>query len=161
MFSDPQFWVAVSFFLFIIAIFSPVKKILISNLDLQIKEIKNKIDEAENIKNEAQKTLSELKVRENEVEKEISQLKSYAENKKSELNKISSEKLREQIEKRKILAENKIDQLVRETNLSIKNYISDAAIYATSQILINNLSPEKKSKLIDDSINELKTVLKN
>ena len=49
MFSDPQFWVAVSFILFIAAIFNPVRKILIYSLDLQIKEIKNKIEEAENI----------------------------------------------------------------------------------------------------------------
>ena len=55
MFSDPQFWVAVSFVLFIAAIFNPVRKILISSLDSQIKEIKFKIEEAENLKNEAQK----------------------------------------------------------------------------------------------------------
>ena len=55
MFSDPQFWVAVSFFLFIIAIFNPVRKVLISSLDTQINEIKNQIKEAEDIKNEAQK----------------------------------------------------------------------------------------------------------
>ena len=44
MFSDPQFWVAVSFILFIAAIFNPVRKILTSSLDGQINEIKNKID---------------------------------------------------------------------------------------------------------------------
>ena len=81
MFSDPQFWVAVSFILFIAAIFNPVRKILISSLDLQIKEIKNKIEEAENIKNEASKTLSELKLRESEVAIEIKELKSSSEKK--------------------------------------------------------------------------------
>ena len=40
MFSDPQFWVAVSFFLFIIAIFNPVRKILTSSLDTQIVKLK-------------------------------------------------------------------------------------------------------------------------
>jgi len=75
MFSDPQFWVAVSFFLFIAAIFNPVRKILKSSLDLQINDIKNKLSEAENLKLEAQNTLSELKNREAEVEKEIQKLK--------------------------------------------------------------------------------------
>ena len=41
MFSDPQFWVAVAFFAFIAAVFNPVRKILTSNLDSQIKDIKN------------------------------------------------------------------------------------------------------------------------
>tara|TARA_Y100000994_G_C15592367_1_gene401155 strand:+ start:713 stop:916 length:204 start_codon:yes stop_codon:yes gene_type:complete len=67
MFSDPQFWVAVSFVLFIAAIFNPVRKILITSLDSQIQQIKNQLNESENIKNEAQKTLSELKSREIKV----------------------------------------------------------------------------------------------
>ena len=58
MFSDPQFWVAVAFVAFIATIFNPVRKILTSNLDAQIKDIRNKIDEAENLKNETQTTLS-------------------------------------------------------------------------------------------------------
>jgi len=74
MFADPQFWVAVSFLLFIVAIFNPVRKILKLSLDTKIDEIKNKIKEAENIKSDAQKTLSELKSRESEVEKEIKEL---------------------------------------------------------------------------------------
>ncbi len=160
MFSDPQFWVAVSFFLFILAIFNPVKKILISSLDSQINEIKTKINEAENIKNEAQKTLSELKTRENEVEGEINELKLNSEKKISELNELYSKKLTDQIEKRKLLAENKIEQFVRDTNISIKNYITNVAIETTVSILKNNLSSDKKSSLVDDSIKELNNVLK-
>ena len=161
MFSDPQFWVAVSFFLFILAIFNPVRKILLTSLDTQIVEIKNKINESEDIKNEAQKTLSELKIRESEVEKEVKELELNSENKIQELTKLSSIKLSEQIEKRKILADNKIDQFLRETNSSIKEYISNVAIEATSHILINNLSSEKRSDLIKDSIKELNNILKN
>ena len=71
MFSDPQFWVAVAFVAFIAAIFNPVRKILTSNLDAQIKDIRNKIDEAGNLKNETQTTLSEIKKRQNDVQIEI------------------------------------------------------------------------------------------
>ena len=161
MFSDPQFWVAVSFILFIAAIFNPVRKILTSSLDGQINEIKNKIDESENIKNEAQKTLSESKKREQQVEIEIKTLSDNAEKKIIELEEQSKQKLKDQIEKRKILAENKIDQLVRDANLSIKNYISSTAINTTIHILNNNLSNEKKSSLISESIKEMNSVLKN
>ena len=161
MFSDPQFWVAVSFILFIAAIFNPVRKILTSSLDAQIKDIKNKIDEVENIKNEAQKALDELKDRETKVEKEIQNLKLESEKRIAELKNISTSKLTDQIEKRKILAENKIEQLVRDTNNSIKNYISSVAIEATKNILIQNLNKDKKSALIDESITEFNSVLKN
>ena len=161
MFSDPQFWVAVSFILFIAAIFNPVRKILKSNLDAQIEEIKNTIQEAENIKNEAQKTLSELLKREAEVENEINELKLDSEKKIIELKNLSSRKLNEQIERRKILAENKIDQIFRDANISIKNYIADSSIETVTHVLKNNLSTQKKSELINKSINELNIVLKN
>ena len=161
MFSDPQFWVAVSFILFIIAIFNPVRKILTSSLDAQIKDIKNKIDEVENLKNEAQKALDELKDRETKVEKEIQNLNLESEKKIAELNNISTSKLTDQIEKRKILAENKIEQSVRDTKNSVKNYISRVAIEATRNILLQNLSKDKKSELIEESITEFNSVLKN
>ena len=161
MFADPQFWVAVSFILFIAAIFNPVRKILASSLDAQINDIKNKIDEVENLKNEAQKALDEIKDREAKVEKEIQNLKSESEKRIADLKDISSTKLTDQIEKRKILAENKIEQLVRDTNNSIKNYISSVAIETTKNILLQNLSKDKKSALIEESITEFNSVLKN
>ena len=79
----------------------------------------------------------------------------------AELKDISTTKLTDQIEKRKILAENKIEQLVRDTNNSIKNYISSVAIEATRNILLQNLSKDKKSALIEESITEFNSVLKN
>jgi len=161
MFSDPQFWVAVSFILFIAAIFNPVRKILTSSLDAQISDIKNKIDEVENLKNEAQKALDELKERETKVEKEIENLKLESEKRIEDLKNMSSSKLAGQIEKRKVLAENKIEQLVRDTNNSIKNYISSVAIEATRNILLQNLSKDKKSDLIEKSITEFNSALKN
>tara|TARA_S200000501_G_scaffold286171_1_gene270575 strand:- start:1303 stop:1788 length:486 start_codon:yes stop_codon:yes gene_type:complete len=161
MFADPQFWVAVSFILFIAAIFNPVRKILTSSLDSQIEDIKNKIDEVENLKNEAQKALDELKERETKVEQEIQNLKLESEKRITNLRDISTSKLADQIEKRKVLAENKIEQLVRDTNNSIKNYISSVAIDATRNILLQNLSKDKKSDLIEESITEFNSVLKN
>ena len=161
MFADPQFWVAVSFFLFIAVIFNPVRKILTTNLDSQIHEIKNKIEEAENLKNEAQKTLSELKIRESEVEKEINELKLNSQKKISQLKEISSKKLSEQIDRRKLLAENKIEQLTRDANVEIQHHISKTAISAAINLLEKKLDEKEKQNLINTSIKEIDSVLKN
>jgi len=61
MFSDPQFWVAVAFVAFIAAVFNPVRKMLTTNLDAQIKNIKDKIEEAENLKNETQVKMMQIR----------------------------------------------------------------------------------------------------
>ena len=161
MFSDPQFWVAVSFILFIAAIFNPVRKSLTSSLDAQIKAIKKNIDVVEILKNDAQKALDELNEREAKVEKEIQNLNLESEKKIAELKDVSISKLTDQIKKRKILAENKIEQLVRDTNSSIKIYISNVAIEITRNILEKKLTNEQKTKLIETSIKDLNSILNN
>ena len=161
MFSDPQFWVAVAFFAFIAAVFNPIKKILTTNLDSQIKQIKDSLDEAENLKNETQITLSEIKKRQNDVQQEIQFITEEAKNKADQL-KINAElKLKDQIEKRKIIATSKIDQLTRDANNQIQFHISSTAIEAMVNLLKEKLDEKEKQKIIDSSINELSSVLKN
>ena len=72
MFNDPQFWVFIAFIIFIGVIIKPARKIFAINLGDKIQEIKDSIDQAEKIKNDAQLTLSEVKKRQNEVKEEIS-----------------------------------------------------------------------------------------
>ena len=161
MFSDPQFWVAVAFVAFIAAIFNPVRKILTSSLDAQIKDIRNKIDEAENLKNETQTTLSEIKKRQNDVQIEIQDIHKDAEKKVKQLEDNAEAKLKDQIAKRQILAEAKIDQLTRDANNLIQSHISSTAIAATISILQQKLDNQEQQKLIDKSIEELGSALKN
>ena len=161
MFSDPQFWVAVAFVAFIAAIFNPIRKILTSSLDAQIKDIRNKIDEAENLKNETQTTLSEIKKRQNDVQIEIQDIHKDAEKKVKQLEVNAEAKLKDQVAKRQILAEAKIDQLTRDANNLIQSHISSTAIAATISILQQKLNNQEQQKLIDKSIEELGSALKN
>ena len=161
MFSDPQFWVAVAFVTFIAAIFNPVRKILTTNLDSQIKDIKDKIDEAENLKNETQVTLSEVKKRQNDVQAEIKDIHKEAENKIKQLEEIAESKLKDQIAKRQVLAEAKIDQLTRDANNLIQTHISSTAIEATISVLEQKLNNQEQQKLIDKSIEDIGSALKN
>tara|TARA_Y100000741_G_scaffold236609_1_gene181002 strand:+ start:283 stop:768 length:486 start_codon:yes stop_codon:yes gene_type:complete len=161
MFSDPQFWVAVAFFAFIAAVFNPIRKILTTNLDAQINDIKNKIEEAENLKNETQITLSEIKKRQNDIQDEIKEIHSEAESKVKQLELLAENKLKDQIIKRQVLAETKIDQLTRDANNFIQSHITSTAIAATISIVKEKLNTEEQQNLINKSIQELGSTLKN
>ena len=161
MFSDPQFWVAIAFGIFILAIFKPIKKILSNSLDEKIQQIKNSIEEAENLKNEAQETLSEIKKRQNEVENEINLIHEDAKNKIKIIEQESEIKLKEKIQKRQLLCENKIDQLTRDANIEIQHHISSTAIEAAVNLLNKKLDKNEKQNLINNSIKELDSALKN
>jgi len=161
MFSDPQFWVAIAFIIFIIAIFNPVRKILNSSLDNKINEIKESIKEAEDLKKDTESILNEIIKRQNAVELEIKEIHSNSKDRIKILESQAQIKLSEQISKRELSAKAKIEQIVRDTNLLIQKHISETAINATVTILEKKLNSDEKQNLINESIKELESVLKN
>ena len=161
MFHDPQFWILVAFIIFIIAIFKPVRSMLVSVLDSKIIEIKNSINEAEKIKTESQQTLTEIKKRQNDVKNEILIIENEGKEKIKLIEKYSNEKLKEQINKRNQLAKAKIEQITRDANIQIQQHIVKYAINTTIKILEKKLDKFEKQILIDHSIKELNSILKN
>ena len=161
MFSDPQFWVALAFVVFVIAIFNPIRKLLSSSLDSKIKEIKDSIDQAEDLKNKAQANLSEIKKRQSEVKNEIEEIKQSAKNKIQILENQAKEKLVDLTAKKELLASEKIEQMARDANLEIQEYISRTSIEASIIVLKKKLDKEGKQNLINSSIKELSSIIKN
>ena len=161
MFSDPQFWVFIAFIIFIGVMIKPVRRILSINLGNKIKEIKDSIDQAEKIKNDAQLTLSEVKKRQNEVKGEIDLIEKEAKEKITMIEKNAHSKLIDQINKRNTLASVKIDQMTRDANTEIQKHITQIAISATVNILEKKLNDKEKQNLINQSVNELGSALKN
>ena len=161
MISDPQFWVLISFLIFIAAIYRPVKKILLLNLDKKINEIKDSIVNAEKLKNESQQTLSEIKKRQNQVNLEIENIKKDTINRITEMEDQSDKKLDFQITKRKELAESKIEQIKRDATNEIRNFVILQSMTNVKKILSNKLDIKEKDKLIDSSLKEIDLRLKN
>ena len=161
MFSDPQFWVLIAFIIFLGVIIKPVRKILSINLGDKIQEIKDSIDQAEKIKNDAQLALSEIKKRQNEVKGEIDLIEQEAKEKITIIENNVHTKLIDQINKRNALASVKIDQMTRDANTEIQKYITQITISATVNILEKKLNDKEKQNLINQSVNELGSALKN
>ena len=161
MFNDPQFWVLIAFVIFIIAIFNPVRKIITGSLDNKISEIKDSINDAEQIKNDAQLALSEIKKRQNKVNSEIQKIKEDANKKVKIIEENFRNKLTEQIDKREGAASLKIDQMLRDANNEIQVYITDTSVATSINILKAKLDKNEKQNLIDLSIKDLNSILKN
>ena len=161
MFSDPQFWVAIAFVIFIIAIFNPVRKILSSSLDGKINEIKESLEEAENLRTDTQIALGEIKKRQNEVQEEIKEIHTSSEEKIKIIESQAKNRLTEQLSKRELIAQSKIEQMARDANLSVQQKITQTSIDSAIAVLEKKLNKEDRQNLIDQSIKELGSVLKN
>ena len=156
-----QFWVLIAFIIFVAAVFRPVRKMLATNLDGKIQEIKDTINEAEKLKNEAQLTLSEIKKRQNEVIKEIEQINQQTEQRISIIKNDLEIKLKDQLDKRNKLNSMKIEQVSREAKNEVRQYILQTSLAVVTDILEKKLDEKNKQNLIDNSINDIERVLKN
>ena len=161
MFSDTQFWVFIAFIIFIGVIFNPVRKTLSTGLDSKIQEIKDSINQAEKVKNDSQITLSKIKKRQNKVKETINLMNKETKDKIAIIEINARAKLKEQMDKRNALASIKIDQMTRDANTEILEYITLTAIASTIDILKKKLNDQEKQKFINQSINELSSITIN
>ena len=159
---DATFWVAVSFLIFVGVIFYfKVPQKIDSFLNESIKKIKENLDNAEKLKDEAKNILSEYDSKVSKSKEEIKNLIDNAKN-QAEKNIIkTNEDFHKVIENRKKSAEEKIKQMKIQAINDVKNSSVDIAISSVEKIIKNSIDKKKLDKIYISSIEEAKKILKN
>ena len=145
---DATFWVAISFALFIILIlYKKVPKFVLNQIDIKIAELKNKIDEAENLKSSSEKILSDvqgkLKKSENDRSEILRKAQKISENEIA----ITSEKMQRSLENKETAAFNKIKKAKIDTINQIKKEATEIAIETVKKVIIENLDVKKQEEI--------------
>jgi|TARA_B100001093_G_C26673275_1_gene947134 F-type H+-transporting ATPase subunit b len=161
MIIDATFWVAISFLIFIgLIIYFKIPQKIKSSLNDNINNIRNQIEEAENLKEEAKNILSDHEKKINNSKQEIKDMLNKA-NENAEKNIIkTNEEFHLFMETRKKSAEEKMRQMKQQAMKDIKNISVKIAIDSTERLLKNSLSKSKLDKIYSSSIEETKTALK-
>ena len=158
---DATFWVTVSFFIFMgILIYFKIPQKVKEILEQNILSIKNQIDEAEKLKEDAKNILTEHERKISNSKREVKEMISKA-NEEAEKNVISANKaFHNFIENRKKNAEERIRQLKNQAEKDIKNASVKIAIEAVEKLIKNSLDKSKLDKIYSASIEETKLALK-
>ena len=159
---DATFWVAVSFFIFIGAlIYLKVPQNLNNSLDAQINRIKKELGEAEKLKVESKNILSDYENKIDKSKKETQKIINEAkkDNEKNILDK--TKKFHELIEARKRNAEQKIVQMKENALRDIKNISIKISIEAVKHLIKNSIDKSKIEKIYTESLEQVKTSLRN
>ena len=159
---DATFWVAVSFIIFIgLLIYLKVPQKIDLSLKESIKKIKDEIENAEKLKDEAKNILSENETKVSKSKNEIKKLLQDAKD-QAEKNIIkTNEEFHNVIENRKKSAEEKIRQMKAQAIKDVKNSSVNIAIKAVEKIIQNSIDKKKLDKIYLSSIEETKKILKN
>ena len=158
---DATFWVAISFFIFLgILIYFKIPQKIKSVLDENISNIKNQINEAEKLKEEAKNILSEHEKKISNSKAEVKSMINKA-NEDSEKNIIKTNKeFHSLMENRKKNAEERIKQMKNQALKDIKNASVKIAIESVEKLLKNSMDKSKLDKIYLSSIEETKLALK-
>ena len=159
---DATFWVAVSFVIFVgLLFYLKVPQKIDNAMKESIKKIKESLENAERLKDEAKSILSEYESKVSGSKREINNLINDAK-KEAEKNVIkANEDFHIIAENRKKSAEEKIKQMKMQAIKDVKNSSLDIAISSVEKIIKNSIDKKKLDKIYISSVEETKKILKN
>ena len=158
---DATFWVTISFFIFLgILVYFKVPQKVKHVLEKNISNIRNQINEAEKLKEDAKNILIEHEKKISKSKNEVRDLirKASEEAEKNIIN--SNENFHKFMENRKKSAEERVKQLKYQAEKDIKNAAVKIAIESVEKLIKNSLEKSKLDKIYSSSIEETKLALK-
>ena len=158
---DATFWVTISFFIFLgILVYFKIPQKIKDALEQNILNIKNQINEAEKLKEDAKNILTEHEKKISNSKNEVQEMIDKA-NEEAEKNVIkTNEEFHNFMENRKKDAEERIRQLKNQAEKDIKNASVKIAIESVENLIKNSLDKSKLDKIYSSSIEETKLALK-
>ena len=158
---ESEFWVAVSFFMFIgVLVYLGVHKKVASALDARALRISKELKEARRLREEAEKLLADYQRKLGDVVTEVDNIIALAARQAETLAVETRQALKEHVERRIKLAEEKIARAETEAVRELRNDVVDVAIVAAQNLIAAKLTPDRAKKLVSESTKALKTLLK-
>ena len=155
VFASPSFWVAVAFIAFIVIFTKPIWRFAVKALDSKINEIETSIEEATNLRKEAQDLLASYKRKLADAEQEAKAIINEARKEALTLKTQMSNNLEISLERREKLAIERITQAENDATAEVRTLTADIALAATRQLLIESIDDTKADALINSSIESL------
>ncbi len=148
-------WVALSFLIFVAFVLWKGLKPTLRALDARAAKIKQELDDAQRLREEAQKLLAEYQRKERDAASEAEAMLAHASEEAGRLRAKAAEDLIASIARREAQALDRIAQAEAQAEADVRAEAVNLAIAATRHLLAGKLDAKQADKLIDQSIKEL------
>lgn len=155
MWESPEFWVAVAFVIFVVAVFRPLSRQASSALDAHGARIRSEIDEAHQLREEAQKLLAEYKRKQRDALGEAEEILEHAKTEAGHLRAQAETELEASLKRREQMAMEKIAQAEADAVQEVRNMAVDIAMTATTYLIKQKVDEKRARALVDDAIKAL------
>ncbi|MCF8482347.1 MAG: F0F1 ATP synthase subunit B [Rhodospirillum sp.] len=158
-YSDPAFWVGVSFVVVVAFVWLKAKDKIVGGLDDRAAGIKSKIDEARKLREDAQALLAAYQRRQRDAMKEADDIVRHAKDEAERLRVKAEADLNAAIKRREQQALDRIAQAETQALAEVRAKAVDVAIATASKLMKDNMAAAEQNKLIDAAIVELPSKL--
>ena len=150
-----EFWVALAFVIFAAAVYRPVGRMILAALDARGAKIREELDEAVRLREEAQALLAQYERQQSAAAAEAARILGHAGDEAARQAKHAAEALEAALERRKQQAMDRIARAEEEALAEVRSAAVDIAVGATRKLLAGRLDAKRRAALIDEAIAEL------
>ncbi|HEB79898.1 MAG TPA: F0F1 ATP synthase subunit B [Rhodospirillales bacterium] len=154
-YQSAEFWVAVAFVMLMAAIGKTAYAKLVEALDMRAMDIKEQIDEAVKLREEAQNMLASFERKQRDAANEAKEIVERAQAEAARLAAHAAEELEKALKRREQLAMERISQAEAKAVEEVRTLAVDVTINATRQLLSEKISAKKTASMVDGAIEEL------
>ncbi len=136
-------------------LWKPGKKAILGGLDSRAERIRNELEEANRLKEEAQAALATFQRKQRDAMQEAEQIVEHARQEADRLRAQAAEALEEQLQRREQQAMDRIANAERSAAAEIRGAAVDLAVSAAAKLIADQVDEAKSAALIDEAIADL------
>jgi F-type H+-transporting ATPase subunit b len=150
--SDPEFWVLLAVVVFVIGVWKPARRAILSGLDARAVRIRDELETARKLREEAQQALAAYQKQQSQGVAEAEAILAHAKTEAERVAAQAARNLEETLERRQRLAKERIAQEEAKALSEIRAITVDVAISAARQVIVAELDEQRGAALIDAAI---------
>lgn len=150
-----EFWVAVGFVILMAAIAKPMGRAFASMLDARSNRIRDTLDEAARLREDAQHLLAEHQRKQRDVVRETEEMLAKAREETTRLAAEAAANLEIALARREEMAHQKIARAEAEALRQVREIAVDVAVAAARELIADKLDDGSRAALVDAAIAEL------
>jgi F-type H+-transporting ATPase subunit b len=157
---DATFWAFIALVIFLgIVAYMKVPAMMAKSLDVRADRIRNELDEARRLREEAQQLLAEYQRKRKDAEKEAGELIAAAEHEAEGLVADARQKTEDFVQRRAAMAEQKIALAEAEAINEVRQSAIDIAVAAAESLIAEKADAKVVGTMFTESVAELKEKL--
>lgn len=156
---NTTFWTAVSFVLFIVLVVWKGRQKVAETVNARIARVRDDIEQAERLKDEANKELADMKRKQREASEQAEQIVENAKTEAKTMKREADKRFKEQMARREQQALDKISQAEAAAVREVQGRAVDLALAAASAVIAERMSGEPGKAAMDKAISDVSAKL--